>query len=446
MDDKERNLDEVYKGFTLEQLYDVRKTSYIILIGAIIGVAACAGFAKASDATIFWVCAALLGGLVAIGLKRLPYINARIKELETLETLTLDHSWRFPVHEFYARCKELGITDSHTEFARKKIQNAAKALMTEKGVPEASQEWYIEKAVGYFDAESNRIISETVSEEKRWKTTQHTATLSGPEKSKLNKAEKVKNMYGIEKREFLLLSGIAESKESLSYWQKTEYKPILQKEKDWAVHGGIANGIAGPAAGAVTAAKIMKDNEGIRANNAQMMHTAFLANQTNYSAQARCRKDIDEYEAELKALPEKVILDNVSCAELLPAFQISVVDIHRNSERDDGCMKVCLSIKQVRSLYLDIPDDVKIVLDGTVFGRVYTSQEQSEPTIPSGVEMGKIIVPLDMYGIPYDNTLANSENGKAYTITGLCNRFYGDINTKYVCTLENNHNLWLMER
>ncbi len=42
-----------------------------------------------------------------------------------------------------------------------------------------------------------------------------------------------------------------------------------EKESDWAVHAGIANGIAGPVAGLLTAADVMKDNERIRAENAE---------------------------------------------------------------------------------------------------------------------------------------------------------------------------------
>lgn len=446
MEDKNSNLDDVYKEFTLDQLYAERKTAYKMIIIGVIGAVACGVIAIATEVVGLWVGAVFFGLMAAFAPKRLPAINERITAIKEIEALTLDHSWDFPVHEFYERCKQLGITDSSTEFARKKIQNTAKNFMTEKKVPEASQGWYIEKAVDYFDAESKRIINETASEEKRWKTSVHFATPSMWEQETLNKAKGVKALYGKEKREFLLLFALEKAKESLDASKKSEIKPVLQKEKDWAVHGGIANGIAGSAAGAVTAVKIMKDNEDIRANNARIMNAAFLVNQKEYLSQSICRKNIDEYEAELRALPEKVIFESIDSSELLSAFQISVVDISRYSERSDDCMHVRLSVKQTRSLHLDIPDGVKIVLDGSIFGKVYTSQEQSTPMIPGGMEMGEIAVPLDMYGIPYDNALAEGNVGKEYTVTGVCTRFYGDINTKYVCKLDNNHNLWLMER
>ena len=41
-----------------------------------------------------------------------------------------------------------------------------------------------------------------------------------------------------------------------------------EKEKDWAIWGGIANGIAGPIAGVGTALDIMRENEAIRERNA----------------------------------------------------------------------------------------------------------------------------------------------------------------------------------
>lgn len=40
-----------------------------------------------------------------------------------------------------------------------------------------------------------------------------------------------------------------------------------QKEHDWAIHGGIASGIAGPAAGLAAAADIQAKNAQIRAQN-----------------------------------------------------------------------------------------------------------------------------------------------------------------------------------
>lgn len=48
------------------------------------------------------------------------------------------------------------------------------------------------------------------------------------------------------------------------------YKASAQREHDWAVHGGIAQGIAGPAAGVATALNIQRENEQIRAQNAAL--------------------------------------------------------------------------------------------------------------------------------------------------------------------------------
>ncbi len=45
---------------------------------------------------------------------------------------------------------------------------------------------------------------------------------------------------------------------------------LQQKEKDWAVHGGIASGIAGPIAGIATAMNVQNENAQIRAYNEQV--------------------------------------------------------------------------------------------------------------------------------------------------------------------------------
>lgn len=388
----------------------------------------------------------IIAGVFAYMIEKRATAEKAQREKNAFHDAVNNHTWEFPVRDFHDKCKESGITDTNTEFSRKKVENIAKSILVEAGVPEEAQSWYLQRAVKYYNDESNRIVNEAAAEENQWKTTLHTATLSEWSQGELSQAEKVRNAYGIEKRKIMLLHSLESARSKLASSKASEIRPVLKKEKDWAVHGGIADGIAGPAAGIVTAAKVMQENERIRAQNAQMMKVALMANETNYATQARCRREIKEYEEELRVLPEKVVLDTVTSAQLLSAFDISVKDVGRNSERDTSCMTVRLSVRQVRSLKLDIPDDVKIVLDGTVFAWVYTDRKQSNLSIPGGMAMGEIIVPLGMYGIPYNNTLASGETGTDYTIRGLCNRFYGDINTKYVCRLETNHNLWLMER
>ena len=365
---------------------------------------------------------------------------------EKKEQAAQNGTWEFPVKEFYAKCKEQGITDSDTAFTRKKIENVAKTLMLEKGIPETAQGVYIKKAVNYFNTESNRIINETASEEKRWKTTLHTASPSDGSYRQMEKAEKVKNMYGAQKREYLLRSELESTQSLLGYSEGKHFKPILQKEKDWAVHGGIAQGIAGPAAGAVTAMNVMRENEKIREQNAQMMRVSAIVNQQRYADEARYRKEIKELEEELRVLPEKVILDNISTEEILSAFQISVKEISRHKERSEGCMNVLLSIRQTRSLHLDIPADAKIVLDGSICGKVFTAKKQPNSECPGGVEVGEFIASIDMYGIPYHNEIRDGITLEARSVQGYCSRFYGDINTKYVCKLTGKPNLWLMER
>ncbi len=52
-----------------------------------------------------------------------------------------------------------------------------------------------------------------------------------------------------------------------------------EKEKDWAIHGGIAQGIAGPIAGIAAAANTMQENAKIQAQNAARREWAAKQNQ-----------------------------------------------------------------------------------------------------------------------------------------------------------------------
>ena len=48
--------------------------------------------------------------------------------------------------------------------------------------------------------------------------------------------------------------------------------PPLEQEHDWAVMGGLANGLAGPGAGIATAVNAQIENAQIRARNSQLLH------------------------------------------------------------------------------------------------------------------------------------------------------------------------------
>lgn len=81
---------------------------------------------------------------------------------------------------------------------------------------------------------------------------------------------KYEGLIGREKRIAMLTAereALLQKADTLKNGAKAVMSASQQKEKDWAVHGGIANGIAGPAAGVATAINIQAQNAQIRAQN-----------------------------------------------------------------------------------------------------------------------------------------------------------------------------------
>ena len=374
----------------------------------------------------------------------------RQKQREILVSAMHNHTWSFPAQSLYEKCVEAKITDSSTDFSRKKIQQIAKKILVENHVPETAQEWYINHAAQFFD----KGMAAVQGEVNAWKTTLHAADLDEEATAFLSSASRVKTLYGAEKRKYLLETKLEELRERHAALTGAKYTPVLEKEKNWATHGGIASGLAGPGAGIATALNTMQENEKIRERNA-LQREAVSAVNTYFQAHANSVWDqISGVRKELDVLPDKIVLDNISAAELLDAYRISVRAIERISsgedlksrEKNQRGMWIYFTIRQVRSLNLDIPKSAQIVLDGSIVGKVFTAKEQKHSICPVDAEVAEFAAPLDIYGIPYYNNLSDDQKGRVYEVKALCDHFYGDVNTAYVCRLASKQNLWLMER
>ena len=84
-------------------------------------------------------------------------------------------------------------------------------------------------------------------------------------------------------------------------------RTMLQKEHDWATHGGIASGIAGPAAGVATALDIQAKNAKIREQNAQMMPYVAMVTSNYSNTAAGYREEYNRYASDLRATNTKLV-------------------------------------------------------------------------------------------------------------------------------------------
>ena len=86
-----------------------------------------------------------------------------------------------------------------------------------------------------------------------------------------------------------------------------------------------------------------------------------------------------------------------------------------------------MTVSLKESLTLDVPDNVRMVIDGTIKGRISLEN----------VYVGEVLFPLPIYGIP-------TKAGQEITLDGLCinsTKTPGD----YTLKLNENQNIWVME-
>lgn len=200
--------------------------------------------------------------------------------------------------------------------------------------------------------------------------------------------------------------------------------PPLEQEHDWAVMGGLANGLAGPGAGIATAVNAQIENAQIRARNSQLLHeTADIrgqmiltgAKQRN-ALQASCSEIIDRINATKTKLIGKDSPE--ACLKALH-FENTKIAVSKT-----GTCTVDAKVGLKRSEYY-IFGDVKATIDGTIQGEIYDGNKK--------IGTANLVLPLD--GVPNANMIA---------IKGIC-LFCGQPGKKYTVKF-NAENLWAMEQ
>lgn len=180
------------------------------------------------------------------------------------------------------------------------------------------------------------------------------------------KEKRVANMEGLSKYRQIELydarehrAGVAAMRQLGVIMQQSVYQ---EKEKDWAVLGGIADGIAGPAAGIMAAANAMQDNAKIRADNAARREWGARQN-------ARFQDFASEIEKESPSVLSMAELQKKYEANLswAPSTLFSFIKLNDTKTEVDaltGAVTVSTSWSQ---------DDKSICIDGSFRAKLYTN-------------------------------------------------------------------------
>ena len=173
--------------------------------------------------------------------------------------------------------------------------------------------------------------------------------------------------YGKEKKAAMLQDRMKELRnEAKSKAQAADMlmRSVTEQEQDWSVWGGIADGLAGPAAGISMAIDIQQQNAQVRARNEANSRAAMPYYMYITGSASKNRANADAIEKELSLLKEKLMGD-LGAEDVLKLLSISnaVVEVSQT-----GAFRVSATVEPRKPLY--IFGDVPATADGTIVAHV----------------------------------------------------------------------------
>lgn len=264
-----------------------------------------------------------------------------------------------------------------------------------------------------------------------YKTVPKSAEINEKERQFLDFANKIKNLDKDKKRREIIREKVRiAEKEVEKLKQKVEESKQLEtfarhyyapQEKDWALLGGIAEGIAGPVAGVAVAMDAMAENERNREENKNMQVLSLFAGDLLKSNTKNILEQYREAEAkrnsllsEMNSTFTKIIFSEMNKDEIF-----SKLEIKEKAKYKKGVLYIVLDIKNnIKGSHMTV--------DGTIQAKIYCGE----------VFVGEACIPLPVYGVECENTSI---------CEGICTKYMvGKDESDYRIELYPNK-LWLME-
>lgn len=358
-------------------------------------------------------------------------------EQEKRNLAAKEGKWNFPAADFYRLCRDNHITDLNNEYSTQKALKIAKELIEKSDIDVAYcsdylsvkslKEHFIKGQLRVEDADKKLLQEQKMP---------RAANPIDPEKKFIERASELSRVSGCDKR-VKMLSNLSNDYSAKIVAMREGEKALMQlgmiyadqqkKESSWAVMGGIAEGIAGPAAGIMAASNTMENNRKIREYNASMRKASMdilsgipsVAGDRYQLEEERVKIDQKRNEAK-----NKVVLSKPTAEEIWQNIKAGKATVKKNPS---GVLKVALPVTIQKPFALDVPDGVEMVVDGTIKGEVWFEDNL----------VGEVFLPLPIYGIPSNMTAE-------VTLDGMCGRSV-EFEGEYTVKIADTQNLWIME-
>ncbi len=361
--------------------------------------------------------------------KKVAEINQSVKE----------GTWSFPVEKFFLLCRDNQVTALDNEFSIAKAARLAELLIKES-IPEVD----IENCGEYLKLESletflkkGRVLVRRSEERQKAEQKQpKDANCSYEESMYLERVEQVVGKYGMEKRKEMLeilgsdlrqkIAALIRGEEAMKLLS-TIYAQQEKKESDWAIIGGIAEGIAGPAAGIMAASQTIANNRKVQEHNAAM-RKASMDIMRGSSSMVSDRYELERvYDKNIKLRKEtekKITLSKPNAEAIWNNIKKGEIKVKKNPS---GVLAISFPVSINKPFILDVPENVTMVVDGTIKGEVWFEDRF----------VGDVFFPLPLYGIPTNMTAE-------VTLDGMCGRSV-EFDGEYTVKIADKQNLWIME-
>lgn len=284
--------------------------------------------------------------------------------------------------------------------------------------------------------EGKQIVDDVNRAELEAKKTPKDVTPSETEQVFLQRVSRISALYGNEKRVKMLddldtdlairIAKLKEGEEALKTLGMI-YLDQQKKEGDWAIAGGLAQGLAGSAAGYMAASQVMANNREIQRHNAAMRNASLNilsgipSAVSNREELQKERELVCQKRAEAQ---EKIVLSSPAASEIWNHLHTGKYEIKKAKS---GVLKIALPVCIKTPLALDVPANVATVIDGTLQAEVLFEDKS----------VGVVNFPLPLYGIPTNMTAE-------VTLDGMLDRSV-EFNGEYTLKMLDSHNLWVME-
>lgn len=331
--------------------------------------------------------------------------------------------WKFPSREFYTRCIDKKIRNLDDKFYIQKARLVAEGILHEKQIPQAYISSFCsdEQLIKAFNEAKESIAQEKAREkalqekkQEEWNRVPHRGNPDKAQEHAISLASKLVGLSGVNKRKTMLEDSLSILNKNIQDKVDTQQAFAIlgsaisnsayeEKQRDWATAGGIASAIAGPVAGAAVAINTMEENRAIAARNAenraavQRLGNSISSLSVDSSASVETMRDTaNKIYAEIASINEKVVLEDADTATLENFVTITA---HKITKKKTNIIEVSITLEN--TFVPDVPEDVKIVVDGMYIVDIYAGDTR----------VGTANIPLPLYGV---------ECGKTARATGYC--------------------------